>query len=207
MPRPWRRSQVSPANIYDVPQFLLIYSDTYPHPLLVTPLFFTGWALGYRVRVIATLVAGVTIALVFAWQVGLAALLCVPLIMGAAIIQKHLMSRRFTKDNGGLSPPTLLEQGLRGIASVQAYGLEEKITEDYTVALVPESKGKIQMGAVAGFVFGFSQAAVFVTFAVSTHGNYCAVCLLLPRPNFYPLIAPCLQLFHFRLFSMSGLLF
>jgi ABC-type multidrug transport system fused ATPase/permease subunit len=107
--------------------------------------------------VIATLVAGITIALVFAWQVGLAALLCVPLILGAAIIQKMCMSRRFTKDNGGLSPPTLLEQGLRGIASVQAYGLEDKMCNDYTVALVPESKGKIQMGAVAGFVFGFSQ--------------------------------------------------
>jgi len=120
----------------------------------------TGWALGYRVRVIATLVAGVTIALVFAWQVGLAALLCVPLIMGAALIQKMCMSRRFTKETGGLSPPTLLEQGLRGITSVQAYGLEEKICEDYTQALVPESKGKIHMGAVAGFVFGFSQFAV-----------------------------------------------
>ena len=120
----------------------------------------TGWSLGYRVRVIATLVAGITIALVFAWPVGLAALLCVPLIMGAAIIQKCCMSRRFTKDSGGLSPPTLLEQGLRGIASVQAYGLEEKMCDDYTVALVPESKGKIELGAVAGFVFGFSQFAV-----------------------------------------------
>ena len=122
----------------------------------------TGWSLGYRVRVIATLVAGVTIALVFAWQVGLAALLCVPLIMGAAIIQKCCMSRRFTKENGGLSPPTLLEQGLRGITSVQAYGLEEKMCDDYTVALLPESKGKIEMGAVAGFVFGFSQFAVSI---------------------------------------------
>ena len=152
----------------------------------------TGWSLGYRVRVIATLVAGVTIALVFAWQVGLAALLCVPLIMGAAIIQKCCMSRRFTKDNGGLSPPTLLEQTLRGITSVQAYGLEEKMCDDYTVALVPESKGKIEMGAVAGFVFGFSQ------FAVSEKMIFCIaiVCLFLdgshPRPHhefvFGPLI-------------------
>lgn len=129
----------------------------------------TGWALGYRVRVIATLIAGVTIALYFAWQVGLVTLACVPLIMGAAIIQKVCMSRRFAKDTGGLSPPTLLEQGLRGIASVQAYGLEDKMCDDYNVALIPESNGKVQMGAVAGFVFGFSQFAVFVTFAVSIY--------------------------------------
>jgi len=128
----------------------------------------TGWALGYRVRVIATLIAGLTIALVFAWQVGLVTLLCVPLIMGAAIIQKCCMSRQFVKDNGpnSVSAPTLLEQGLRGIASVQAYGLEDKMCNDYTVALIPESNGKVKMGAVAGFVFGFSQFAVFATFAV-----------------------------------------
>ena len=87
----------------------------------------TGWALGYRVRVIATLIAGVTIALVFAWQVGLVALACVPFIMGAAIIQKVCMSKRFVEETDGLSPPTLLEQGLRGISSIQAYGLEEKM--------------------------------------------------------------------------------
>ena len=68
-----------------------------------------------------------TIALAFAWQVGLVALACVPFIMGAAIIQKVCMSKRFVEETDGLSPPTLLEQGLRGISSIQAYGLEEKM--------------------------------------------------------------------------------
>lgn len=126
----------------------------------------TGWALGYRVRVFATLIAGITISLAFSWQVGLAALCCAPLIMAAAIIQRICLSKRFVKDPAKVSAPTLLEQGLRGIASVQAYGLEEKMCDDFATALVPESKGKVQMGLVAGFVFGFSQFAVFCTFAV-----------------------------------------
>jgi len=125
-----------------------------------------GWSLGYRLRIMATLAAGVTIALVYAWQVGLAALCCVPLIMGAALIQRVCMKRTFVKMEGTVSSPTLLENGLRGIASVQAYGLEERLCDDYTVSLQPESKGKVAMGAVAGFVYGFSQFAVFVTFAI-----------------------------------------
>mmetsp|Transcript_23253 Transcript_23253/g.34328 ORF Transcript_23253/g.34328 Transcript_23253/m.34328 type:complete len:1363 (+) Transcript_23253:161-4249(+) len=125
-----------------------------------------GWALGYRLRIMATLVAGVTIALYYAWQVGLAALCCVPLIMGAAIVQRLCMKREFVKNEGNISPPTLLENGLRGISSVQAYGLEEKLCNDYTISLIPESNGKVTQGAVAGFVFGFSQFAVFVTFAI-----------------------------------------
>eukprot|EP00567_Pseudictyota_dubia_P003208 CAMPEP_0197456878 /NCGR_PEP_ID=MMETSP1175-20131217/44537_1 /TAXON_ID=1003142 /ORGANISM="Triceratium dubium, Strain CCMP147" /LENGTH=1434 /DNA_ID=CAMNT_0042991077 /DNA_START=181 /DNA_END=4485 /DNA_ORIENTATION=- len=128
----------------------------------------TGWVLGYRVRICATLIAGVAIALAYAWQVGLVAFACIPLIMGAAIVQKCCLSKRFIVDQGPdyISPPTLLEQGLRGINSVQAYGLEEKMCNNYTKALQPEAEGKIRMGAVAGFVFGFSQASVYCSFAV-----------------------------------------
>jgi len=59
-----------------------------------------------------------------------------------------------------------MEQGLRGIASVQAYGLESKVGRDYDFALEPESKGKVKQGMVAGAVFGFTQFSVFVSFAL-----------------------------------------
>lgn len=59
----------------------------------------------------------------------------------------------------GLSPATIMEQGLRGIASVQAYNLESKVGDDYEKALEPESSGKMKSGMIAGAVFGFSQMA------------------------------------------------
>ena len=59
-----------------------------------------------------------------------------------------------------------MEQGLRGIASVQAYGLESKVGADYEVSLEPESNGKVKQGMVAGAVFGFTQFSVFVSFAL-----------------------------------------
>ena len=52
-----------------------------------------------------------------------------------------------------------MEQGLRGISSVQAYGLESKVGDDYERALGPESAGKVKQGIIAGSVFGFSQMA------------------------------------------------
>jgi len=47
-----------------------------------------------------------------------------------------------------------------------AYGLEGKVGNDYEKALEPESSGKMRRGAIAGFVFGFTQMSVFVSFAL-----------------------------------------
>lgn len=44
--------------------------------------------------------------------------------------------------------------------------METKVGDDYARALEPESAGKMKKGAIAGFVFGFSQMAIFVSFAV-----------------------------------------
>jgi ABC-type bacteriocin/lantibiotic exporter with double-glycine peptidase domain len=59
-----------------------------------------------------------------------------------------------------------MEQGLRGIASVQAYNLEKKVGNDYDAALLPDVGDKVKSGMIAGFVFGFSQFAIFLSFAV-----------------------------------------
>jgi len=124
-----------------------------------------GLPLGFRVRVLSSLITGVCVALAYSWQIGLVALACVPLIAVAGVLQAC-----FTKKKGEsesvLSPATILEQGLRGISSVQAYNLERKVGDDYDAALVPESMGKMREGLITGMVFGFSQMAVFVSFAI-----------------------------------------
>lgn len=124
-----------------------------------------GLPLGFRVRVLTSLVTGVCVALAYSWRIGLVALACVPFIGIAGVLQVCFAKKK-SKYESGLSPATILEQGLRGITSVQAYNLEPKVGDDYDMALVPESEGKVREGLITGAVFGFSQMAVFVSFAI-----------------------------------------
>eukprot|EP00545_Synedropsis_sp_CCMP1620_P013131 CAMPEP_0119006186 /NCGR_PEP_ID=MMETSP1176-20130426/2153_1 /TAXON_ID=265551 /ORGANISM="Synedropsis recta cf, Strain CCMP1620" /LENGTH=1320 /DNA_ID=CAMNT_0006958075 /DNA_START=89 /DNA_END=4051 /DNA_ORIENTATION=+ len=126
----------------------------------------TGIKLGYRLRVTTSLITGVTIAMIYEWKIGLTALACVPLIMLASLVQAIFLRKRFVVKAEGMSPATILEQGLRGISSVQAYNLQETVGNDYAVALQPESDGKVKQGVVAGITFGFSQFAIFCSFAI-----------------------------------------
>jgi len=125
-----------------------------------------GLPLGYRVRVLTSVITGVAIALSYSIQIGLVAIACVPFIMGAGMLQVCCTRNKVVETTDGPSPPTIMEQGLRGISSVQAYNLEGKVGDDYERALEPESAGKVKSGIIAGTVFGFSQMAVFVSFAV-----------------------------------------
>jgi len=126
----------------------------------------TGLQLGYRVRVMSSIITGITIAMVFAWQIGLVALACMPFIFGASVLQAVVMRKKFAISAGGLTPPTILEQGLRGITSVQAYNLEPKVSGDYNVALEPETEGKVKKGVFSGLVYGFTQGTVFLSFGI-----------------------------------------
>lgn len=125
----------------------------------------TGWALGYNIQVVSSLASGIIIALSFSWQIGLVAIACVPFIMLASFIQAKCTKYSHFKQEG-VSASTILEQGLREISLVQAYNLQEKQADSYDDALKPLSKHKVKEGAVAGFVFGFSQFAIFTTFSI-----------------------------------------
>lgn len=126
----------------------------------------TGWQLAYRVRIMASMISGIVIALAFSWRIGLVALACVPLIMCAAFVQALCFSQTFVKETDGLSPATILEQGLRGISAIQAYNLQGKVADDYSESLKPEAAGKVKLGMVSGLVYGFSQFAIFASFAL-----------------------------------------
>jgi len=126
----------------------------------------TGLPLGFRVRVLSSIITGVTVSLVYSLQIGLIAIACVPLILSAGLVQVCCAKAMVKPTSTGPSPATLMEQGLRGITSVQAYNLESKVGDDYDTALIPESTNKVKTGMIAGFVFGFSQFAIFVSFAI-----------------------------------------
>lgn len=126
----------------------------------------TGLPLGFRVRVLSSILTGVIVSLLFSLKIGLVAIACVPIIMSAGLLQVCCAKRKVNSNVEGPSPPTIMEQGLRGITSVQAYNLEGKVGNDYEAALLPESSDKVKSGMIAGFVFGFSQFAIFLSFAV-----------------------------------------
>lgn len=126
----------------------------------------TGLPLGYRVRVLTSIVTGVAIALSYSLEIGLVAIACVPFIMIAGMMQVCCLRKKFVGSSEGPSPPTIMEQGLRGISSVQAYNLESKVGDDYERALLPAQSGKVKSGIIAGTAYGFTQMAVFVSFSI-----------------------------------------
>lgn len=75
------------------------------------------------------------------------------------MLQVCCSRKKIVDQTHGPSAPTIMEQGLRGISSVQAYNLESKVGDDYSRAIEPESAGKVKSGMIAGAVFGFSQMA------------------------------------------------
>ena len=139
-----------------------------------------GLPLGFRVRVLTSVITGVAIALAYALQIGLVAIACVPFIMMAGMVQVCCSRKKMVEASNGPSPPTIMEQALRGIASVQAYNLESKVGDEYEKALEPESSGKVKSGMIAGAVFGFSQMAGELqrTLSFSTRSDLAHVWLL-----------------------------
>lgn len=125
-----------------------------------------GYQRGYKLRMITSLLTGVIIALIYSWQIGLVSIACLPLVLGAGIIQAICLRRQFVEETGGLPPSTILEQGLRGLSALQAYNLQEDVGDEYSAALQPESKAKVKRGFIAGLVYGLSQFSVFASFAI-----------------------------------------
>lgn len=126
----------------------------------------SGRQLGYRIRMFSSMITGIVIALIYSWQIGLVAIACIPTMMGAATIQAIFLAKRFVLEYEGLSPATILEQGLRGIAAVQAYNhLQTKVGEDHAESLKPESAGKIGLWLFSVFDFRFVRACLLCWFA------------------------------------------
>jgi len=150
----------------------------------------TGWSLGYRIRVFSSLIAGVAIALAFSWQIGLATICCVPIIMASSTVQKCCLKRSLQAQEG-LSPESIFENGLRGIDAVQSYGLQNDVGEDYAQALLPQAKKHVKLGLTAGLAYGLSQFAMFGSFAVVF---YVGVELLISgKVNFVEFFTPILS--------------
>eukprot|EP00985_Skeletonema_marinoi_P011151 scaffold5282_cov242-Skeletonema_marinoi.AAC.1 len=125
----------------------------------------TGLQQGQRVQVFTCLVAGMVVALAYAWQIGLIAIACIPLMLGASLLQAKYASRDPSVQSL-VSPETLLERSLANIVVLQAFGLRDDTSRKYDLALEPDANFKKKSAAYTGLAFGLSQFAVFGTFAV-----------------------------------------
>ena len=125
----------------------------------------TGISMGQRIQVFSCLAAGLIVALVYSWQVGLVAVACVPLIIGSSIIQAKYASREPSTDSL-ISPATLLERSFADIIVLQAYGQQGNVATQYSASLAPDVKWKKKQAGYQGLAYGLSQFAVFGTFSI-----------------------------------------
>jgi ATP-binding cassette subfamily B (MDR/TAP) protein 1 len=65
-----------------------------------------------------------------------------------------------------VSAPTLLERSFHDIIVLQAYSLQEDVSQKYSDALAPDEELKKKQGMYSGAAYGFSQFSVFATFAL-----------------------------------------
>lgn len=125
----------------------------------------TGLSQGSRIQVFSCLAAGMIVALAYSWQVGLTAIACVPLILGSGIIQAKFASKEAPCDHL-VSPATLLERSFADIIVLQAYGLQEDVSSEYSKLLVTDVAFKKKQAGWSGLAYGLSQFAVFGTFSL-----------------------------------------
>ena len=125
----------------------------------------TGLQQGQRIQVFTCLIAGMVVALAYAWQIGLIAIACVPLMLGASLLQSKYASHD-PSVHSLISPETLLERSLANIVVLQAFGLRDVTSRKYDLALEPDSNYKKKSASYSGLAYGISQFAVFGTFAL-----------------------------------------
>lgn len=128
----------------------------------------TGWQQGQRIQTFTCLAGGMIVALVFSWQIGLIAMACVPFILGGGILQASCAGREPKREDDGrtVSPATLLERSFHDVIVLQAYNLQDNVSKQYCELCVPDAAFKKKQGCYSGLAFGFSQFAVFSTFAL-----------------------------------------
>jgi ABC transporter transmembrane region len=120
----------------------------------------TGYQLGQRIQITASLLAGTTISLSYSWQIGLIALGCMPLIVGAGMLQASCTRPRTIVGDDGLSAPTILERGFHDVFVLQAYNLQDVVSDQYANALKPDAEYKVKQGFYTGLVYGFTQVSL-----------------------------------------------
>eukprot|EP00611_Tribonema_gayanum_P003564 TRINITY_DN1281_c0_g1_i1.p1 TRINITY_DN1281_c0_g1~~TRINITY_DN1281_c0_g1_i1.p1 ORF type:complete len:465 (-),score=173.14 TRINITY_DN1281_c0_g1_i1:243-1637(-) len=129
----------------------------------------TGLDLGHKVQLVMTLLLGVLIGLVAAWQVGLVAMATIPLIGLSSVVQMAMFTGGYGDNeglDGGVSAGVVLGSALNGIATVQAFNMQRAMSDRYYAAIQGTVRARQRRGAINGLALGYSQGMMFWVFAL-----------------------------------------
>ncbi|CAM9999696.1 unnamed protein product, partial [Laminaria digitata] len=96
--------------------------------------FATGTNVAHKTQLTMTLLLGVLIGLVSAWQIGLLALALIPMMAAAAVVQMQMMNGSYGDSgglDGGASAGVILGGALNGIATVTAFNMQDSTARSY----------------------------------------------------------------------------
>jgi len=127
----------------------------------------TSSTLGISLQSLSSFITGMVVAFVASWQLTLVTLGVSPLIMIAGKIQATFnqgfsaSNDRPYKESGGF-----IAEAVTNMRTVASFGREENLMKLYDEKLKIPLQGAIKKGNYSGLAFGFSQFAMFGTYAI-----------------------------------------
>ncbi|XP_075237871.1 ATP-dependent translocase ABCB1-like [Lycorma delicatula] len=127
-----------------------------------------GVRAGHLVSAGVTLMAALTIAFIYGWQLACMLLIGIPLIAGAsyhqtAIIRRNQLRDLKYMDNAG----RVASECVSNIRTVQSLSKEKVFLQLYTDYIIEPYREAKYQGVVFAMVFSFSQAIIFVMYAAA----------------------------------------
>ncbi|CAM9430112.1 unnamed protein product, partial [Ascophyllum nodosum] len=130
--------------------------------------FATGTNVAHKTQLTVTLLLGVLIGLITAWQIGLLAMALIPLMGAAAVVQMQMMNGTYEKTeglDGGAEAGVILGGALNGIATVTAFNMQRSTAEQYNKAIAESIKSRKQRGYMTALGFAYGQGMMFWVYA------------------------------------------
>eukprot|EP01133_Synstelium_polycarpum_P008407 gene8407-9888_t len=127
----------------------------------------TSQRLGLLLQNLVTTVVGLVIAFVSGWKLTLVILATVPIIAFAGKVEMDFMAG-FSKQNKEASGKSgqVATEAIGGIRTVASFTSEQKILDKFEFALGENVSLSIRKSNIAGLVFGFTQATMFLIWAL-----------------------------------------
>ncbi|GAB9471548.1 Multidrug resistance protein abc superfamily [Globisporangium polare] len=117
---------------------------------------------------ITTLGIGLAICFYYSWQMSLAAMAMLPIIMLFALVQSEAQTGKLNdrkNNNADIDAGSLLSEAISSIRTVASFSMEQAINSSYTGFLDVSKSADIKVGVVGGITFGVSQGAMYISVA------------------------------------------
>ncbi|TYZ64163.1 hypothetical protein PybrP1_006310 [[Pythium] brassicae (nom. inval.)] len=117
---------------------------------------------------ITTLGIGLAICFFYSWQMSLAALAMLPVIMLFALVQSEAQTGKLNNrksNSADIEAGSLLSESISSIRTVASFSMEQTINVAYASFLDESKSADVKTGVVGGITFGVSQGAMYISVA------------------------------------------